>query len=254
MPGGHDVEGDHCYARCRPCVHGERERAGLAKPASDHVGALCRRRRGRCHGPDSCGACLSEVLGQQVIVENVSGAGGMIGASRVAKAPPDGYQFVFGSSGTHAVNQTLYKNPLYNAATKTAPGRAHHPVAAVLVARKDLPASNLPEFVAYGKANQAKMQYGSAGAGLRAPISPVCFSMRRSRSTSPTCLIAASARRMHDLIAGRIDYGCLDHFDRRRADREQRGAGDRNLVQEPLADAAKLRKRARTRPERVRSL
>jgi tripartite-type tricarboxylate transporter receptor subunit TctC len=59
-------------------------------------------------------ARLSEVLGQQVIVENVSGAGGMIGASRVAKAPPDGYQFVFGSSGTHAVNQTLYKNPLYN--------------------------------------------------------------------------------------------------------------------------------------------
>ena len=60
---------------------------------------------------------LSEILGQQVIVENIGGAGGMAGASRVAKAPPDGYQFVLGNVGTHAQNQTLYKNPLYHAAT-----------------------------------------------------------------------------------------------------------------------------------------
>src|SRR5947209_4264139 len=60
---------------------------------------------------------LSELLGQQVIVENVGGAGGMMGASRVAKAAPDGYQFVVGSIGTHAANQTLYEKPLYNAAT-----------------------------------------------------------------------------------------------------------------------------------------
>src|SRR5262245_35928960 len=64
---------------------------------------------------------LSELLGQQMVVENVAGAGGMIGAARVAKAAPDGYQFVFGSSGTHAINQTLYKNPMYNAVTDFAP-------------------------------------------------------------------------------------------------------------------------------------
>jgi tripartite-type tricarboxylate transporter receptor subunit TctC len=58
---------------------------------------------------------LSEILGQQVIIENVSGAGGMNGASRVAKAAPDGYQFILGNIGTHAYNQTLYKKPLYDA-------------------------------------------------------------------------------------------------------------------------------------------
>src|SRR5438309_9893640 len=62
-------------------------------------------------------ARLSEVLGQQVIIENVGGAGGMSGAYRVAKATPDGYEFVLGSVGTHAQNQSLYKKPLYNAAT-----------------------------------------------------------------------------------------------------------------------------------------
>jgi tripartite-type tricarboxylate transporter receptor subunit TctC len=64
---------------------------------------------------------LSEVLHQQVIVENVGGAGGMTGTSRVAKAAPDGYQFVLGNVGTHAQNQTLYKNPRRH---RFRPGRA----------------------------------------------------------------------------------------------------------------------------------
>src|SRR5215510_8446286 len=64
---------------------------------------------------------LSELLGQQVIVENVGGSGGMAGSARVARAAPDGYTFVLGNTGTHAQNQTLYKNPLYNAATDFAP-------------------------------------------------------------------------------------------------------------------------------------
>jgi tripartite-type tricarboxylate transporter receptor subunit TctC len=64
---------------------------------------------------------LSEVLGQQVIIENVVGAGGMTGASRVAKGAADGYQIFLGNIGTHAYNQTLYKKPLYNAATDFSP-------------------------------------------------------------------------------------------------------------------------------------
>jgi tripartite-type tricarboxylate transporter receptor subunit TctC len=58
---------------------------------------------------------MSEVLGQQVIVENNGGAGGMTGSARVAKAAPDGYEFVLGTVGTHAQGQTLYQHPLYNA-------------------------------------------------------------------------------------------------------------------------------------------
>ncbi len=118
-------------------------------------------------------ARLSELLGQQVLVENAGGAGGMTGAYRVAKAAPDGYQFVLGTNGTHAQNQSLYKNPLYNAATDFAPVAliAEQPIA--LLTRKDLPADNLQEFVAYAKANQAQMA-------------------------------------MQDLIAGRIDYQCAN--------------------------------------------
>jgi tripartite-type tricarboxylate transporter receptor subunit TctC len=69
------------------------------------------------------GRRLSEVLGQQVIIENVGGAGGMVGSARVAKAAPDGYTFVLGSRAD-AINQTLYKNPLYNLATDLAPVNA----------------------------------------------------------------------------------------------------------------------------------
>src|ERR1700719_4218570 len=64
---------------------------------------------------------LSEILGQQVVIENVGGAGGMTGAQRVANAQPDGYQMLLGTVGTHAQNQTLYKKPLYNAVTDFVP-------------------------------------------------------------------------------------------------------------------------------------
>ena len=64
---------------------------------------------------------VSELLRQQVIIENVGGSGGMTGSARVAKAAPDGYQFVLGNLGTHAANQTFYKTPLYNAAADFAP-------------------------------------------------------------------------------------------------------------------------------------
>src|SRR5437764_5072375 len=108
---------------------------------------------------------MSEILGQQVVVENIGGAGGMTGSKRAADAQPDGYTFVLASVGTHAQGQTLYKRPLYNAATDFTPVAliAETPIA--LIARKDLPVKDLKEFVTYAKANQAKMQYGSAGAG-----------------------------------------------------------------------------------------
>src|SRR5499427_9216320 len=91
-------------------------------------------------------------------------AGGMVGSARVAKAAPDGYQFVLGSRAD-AINQTLYKNPLYNFAADLAPVVLIADQPTLLVARKDLPADNLQEFIAYAKANQATMQMASAGAG-----------------------------------------------------------------------------------------
>src|ERR1043166_7247788 len=99
------------------------------------------------------GARMGELLGQNVIIENVGGAGGMTGSSKVAQARPDGYTMVLGTVGTHAQGQTLYKKPLYNAATDFTPVALIAEVPIVLITRKDLPVSNLKEFVDYAKAN-----------------------------------------------------------------------------------------------------
>jgi tripartite-type tricarboxylate transporter receptor subunit TctC len=154
-------------------------------------------------------ARMSEVLGQQVIVENAGGAGGMTGAYRVAKAAPDGYQFVLGTNGTHAQNQSLYKSPLYNAATDFAPVAliGEQPVA--LLTRKDLPADNLPEFIVYAKENQASMKYGSAGTGSAVQLS--CVLLNAANGLSITHVpYRGSAPATQDLIAGRIDYQCAN--------------------------------------------
>src|SRR5687767_3138913 len=86
---------------------------------------------------------LTELLGQQVVVENVGGAGGTIGAARVARAAPDGYTFVLGSISTHTFNQTLFKQPLYNVVNDFAPVALIAETPLVLVTRKTLPVTNL---------------------------------------------------------------------------------------------------------------
>jgi tripartite-type tricarboxylate transporter receptor subunit TctC len=150
---------------------------------------------------------LSDFLGQQVIVEDVGGAGGMTGAARVAKAPPDGYQFVVGGTGTFAANQTLYKKPLYNAASDFAPVVLIDEQPLVLVARKDFPASNLQEFMAYSKANDAKLQYGSAGVGSGSHLACVVFNATVGINAAHVPY-RAQVLALQDLIAGRIDYSC----------------------------------------------
>jgi tripartite-type tricarboxylate transporter receptor subunit TctC len=152
-------------------------------------------------------ARLSEILGQQVIVEDVGGAGGMTGVSRVAKAAPDGYQVVLGNTGTFGANQTLYKNPLYNAATDFAPVALLTEQPLLLVTRKDLPVGNLPEFISYTKANQAHMQFGSGGAGSATHLG--CLLLDATIGVNTTHVpYRAAATALQDLIAGRIDYVC----------------------------------------------
>ena len=107
---------------------------------------------------------MSEILRQQVIVENVGGAGGMIGSARVAHATPDGYQFVLGSRAD-AINQTLYKHPLYDFKRDLAPVILVADQPMIIIARKDLPVNGLQEFIAYVKKNQATLRTGSAGIG-----------------------------------------------------------------------------------------
>ena len=152
------------------------------------------------------GRRLSEVLGQQVIIENVGGAGGMLGSARVVKAAPDGYQFVVGSRAD-AINQTLYKNPLYNFKEDLAPVALVAEQPMVLVARKDLPVSGLEEFVAYVKKNQGAMQFGSAGTGSTGHVD--CALLNAAMGVNiPHLPYRGGGPAMQDLIGGRFDYFC----------------------------------------------
>jgi len=151
---------------------------------------------------------LSDLLGQQVIIENVGGAGGTNGSNRVAKAVPDGYQFVIGSVGTHAQSQSLYKRPIYNAATDFAPVVLIAETPLVVIVRKSLPANNLAEFIAYAKANHANMQFGSAGTGSADHLA--CVLLNAAIGINITHVpYRGGAPAIQDLIAGRIDYSCF---------------------------------------------
>jgi tripartite-type tricarboxylate transporter receptor subunit TctC len=152
------------------------------------------------------GQRLSEVLGQQVIIENVGGAGGMVGSARVAKAAPDGYQFVLGSRAD-AINQTLYKNPLYNLTTDLAPVVLVAEQPTVLITRKDYPAGNLQAFIAYARKNHDAMQFGSAGAGSTGHVD--CALLNAAIGVKITHVpYRGGGPALQDIIGGRIDYFC----------------------------------------------
>jgi tripartite-type tricarboxylate transporter receptor subunit TctC len=150
---------------------------------------------------------MSELIGQTIIVENIGAAAGMAGGQRVAKAAPDGYTFLIGNTGTHAYNQTLYKRPLYNATTDFTPVGLVTDSPRILLARKDLPVNDLQEFVAYVKANQGRMQFGSAGVGSGTHLPCVLLNLALGVNVTHVPYRGAGPV-MQDLIGGRIDYFC----------------------------------------------
>jgi tripartite-type tricarboxylate transporter receptor subunit TctC len=153
------------------------------------------------------GARMGEVLGQQVVIENVGGAGGMTGSARVAQSAPDGYTIALGTVGTHAQGQSLYKKPLYNAATDFTPVALIAEVPIVLIARKDFPAGNLQEFVDYTKKNQDKITFGSAGTGSATHLG--CVVLNTAMGTNITHVpYRGTGPAMQDLQGGRIDFLC----------------------------------------------
>src|SRR6185312_204832 len=119
----------------------------------------------------------------------------------------DGYTMVLGTVGTHAQGQTLYKRPLYNAVTDFTPVILIAEVPIALLVRKDLPANNLKEFVAYAKENQSKMQFGSAGAGSATHLG--CVVLNTAMGTTITHVpYKGTGPAMQDLLGGRIDFLC----------------------------------------------
>jgi tripartite-type tricarboxylate transporter receptor subunit TctC len=150
---------------------------------------------------------IGEILGQNVIVENIGGGAGMTAGARVAHAAPDGYTFMIGNSGTHAYNQSLYKKPLYNSVTDFTPVGLVSESPRILNARKDLPVNGLKEFIAWLKANETKAQFGSAGVGTGTHLPCVMFNLAIKVNITHVPYRGAGPV-IQDLIGGRIDYMC----------------------------------------------
>ena len=149
---------------------------------------------------------MSKVLGQQVVVENTTGAGGTIGSGRVAKAAPDGYTLGISGSGTHAAVEQLYANPPYHAHDFESVGLINTaPV--ILVAKKGLPPNTLQEFVAYLKANEKTVTEGDAGIGSVSHLA--CSVFKSLIGVKPTVASYRGTPQVtQDVIAGNVDYVC----------------------------------------------
>jgi tripartite-type tricarboxylate transporter receptor subunit TctC len=114
------------------------------------------------------GEHMSRVLGQQIIIENVPGAGGTTGSIRAMRANPDGHTILMGHLGTHAVSVSLYPNLAYKPETDFDPIGVVIELPLIIAARKDFPAKDLKEFIAYAKANADKLNMAHAGVGSNA--------------------------------------------------------------------------------------
>jgi len=158
------------------------------------------------------GQYMSRVLGQQFIVENVTGAGGTIGSTRAARARPDGYTILMGDTGTHAFSVSFYPNLAYK------PDVDFEPIGAVLefpfliVARKDLPPRDLKEFIAYVKGNAEKLNVGHAGVGSN--LFTYTLLLNSLLGVKPTMVpFTGAAPATNALIGGQIDYMLNDIVD-----------------------------------------
>jgi tripartite-type tricarboxylate transporter receptor subunit TctC len=149
---------------------------------------------------------MSQALGQQIIVENVTGAGGVIGTNKVAKAAPDGYTIMVSGSGTHAAAEFLNKQLPYRSGDFEQIGLINvSPV--VLVAREGVPANNLKDFVAYLKANEKKVTEADAGVGSLSNLA--CSVFHSVADVHPTVAsYRGTPQATMDLVAGTVDFGC----------------------------------------------
>lgn len=148
---------------------------------------------------------MSRTLGQQMVVENIGGAGGSTGMTKVATSAPDGYTLGVGNMGTQSAAPALYPNLKYDPATSFAQiGIANYTPQAI-VAKKDTAAKNLKEFLEYLKTNSAKLSYGHAGVGSISHVSGTLFNAQFGLKPA---LVAyrGTAPALNDLVGGQIDY------------------------------------------------
>jgi tripartite-type tricarboxylate transporter receptor subunit TctC len=149
---------------------------------------------------------MSKVLNQQFVVENTVGAGGTIGTAKVASSPPDGYSLLL-MHISHAANVAFYSNLRYDPVKDFEPIGlvAESPMA--IVARKDFPASNFNEFVAYLLANNEKVTYGFAGIGSASHLCSLLF-FHAINTTVNGAPYKGTAPALTDLLGGHLDFMC----------------------------------------------
>jgi tripartite-type tricarboxylate transporter receptor subunit TctC len=148
------------------------------------------------------GQSIGPMLGQQVVVEDVTGAGGTIGATRVARAEPDGYTLVMGNLGTHAASLGVYQRLAYDPRTDFEPVILVASTPMVLVTRKTLPVHSLDETIAYAKANKTTM--GSAGIGSISHLTLLLFNHLTGADVVHVPYRGLSEA-TNDLLGGQID-------------------------------------------------
>ena len=152
---------------------------------------------------------MSRTLGQQLTVQNVSGAGGTTGSTRAMRADPDGYTILMGQMGTHAASVALYPNLAYRPDVDFEPIGMVTAFPLIIAARKDFPPQDLREFVAYVKANHATLNQAHAGVGSIFFTS--CLLLNSILEVKPTLVpFNGGAPAMNALVAGQVDYMCAD--------------------------------------------
>jgi len=153
------------------------------------------------------GESMSRTLGQQVIVENVAGAGGTTGITKGAQSKPDGYTIMMGHMGTHGAAPALYPKLRYDPVKDFEPIGLAAGTPIVVVARKNFPAANLKEFIAYLKANQDKVNEAHAGVGSVSYTTCTMFNVMIG--VKPTRVpYTGTGPVINDMLAGKVDYAC----------------------------------------------
>jgi tripartite-type tricarboxylate transporter receptor subunit TctC len=148
------------------------------------------------------GQRMSQSLGQQIIVEDVTGAGGTLGAARVAKAAPDGYTMVMGNLGTHAASVGLYKNLSYDPRTSFEPVMLASTTPMALLVKKDLPVKTLQDLIALARSRQ--LTCGSAGVGSISHLTLLLFD-KVAHTKLQHVPYRGSSETLNDLLGGQID-------------------------------------------------
>jgi tripartite-type tricarboxylate transporter receptor subunit TctC len=150
---------------------------------------------------------MGQALGQQIVVENVAGGGGIAGALRVKRANPDGYTLIAGNLGTHAAAAALNSSLPYDPSADFEPIGLLASTSVLLLARKDLPPSNFAQFVDYARTNSDRVNMAHAGVGSSSHVTGLL--LNHVIGAAPTLIpYGGTGPAMNALIAGQVDYMC----------------------------------------------